>query len=90
MDNQIDITGLTIKERSSLATTFTIGLGNGCEGYIPPPDQHALGGYTAWHARTRCLEVEAEPRIRATVLKLLRSVTAQCGDEEPVMAGCER
>ncbi|MCA9219311.1 MAG: hypothetical protein KDA71_03225 [Planctomycetales bacterium] len=70
------ITGLTIKTDSPFPTTFTIELANGAEGYIPTPDQHALGGYTTWRARTSCLEEQAEPKIRATVLKLLREVYA--------------
>ena len=40
------ITGLKLKERSPLPETFNIELANGAEGYIPPPEQHALGGYT--------------------------------------------
>lgn len=68
------MTGLLIKRDSPFATTFTISLANGCEGYIPPPDQHRLGGYTTWRARTSCLEVEAEPKIRSAVLELLQRV----------------
>jgi putative membrane-bound dehydrogenase-like protein len=67
-------TGLAIKAQSPLATTFNISLANGSEGYIPPPDQHALGGYTTWRARTSCLEVNAEPQIRDAVLQLLNQV----------------
>jgi hypothetical protein len=67
-------TGLAIKKESPLETTFTIELANGAEGYIPPPEQHKLGGYTAWRARTSSLEVNAEPKIRKTVLELLREV----------------
>ena len=68
------ITGLKIKARSPLATTMNIELANGSEGYIPPPEQHALGGYTTWPARTAGLEVQAEPRIVAAVLGLLEQV----------------
>ena len=53
---------------------MNIELGNGCEGYIPPPEQFQYGGYTTWRARTSCLEVEAEPKIRSTILKLLSRV----------------
>ena len=79
-------TGLDIKRKSPLKRTFTIELANGCEGYIPPPDQHALGGYTTWRARTSCLEVNAEPKIQATVLELLKRVDRQRRDESPVLA----
>lgn len=80
------ITGLTIKKQSPLAATFNIELANGAEGYIPPPDQHKLGGYTTWRARTSCLEEGAEPKIRAKILELLNKVAAQRQDERPVAA----
>jgi hypothetical protein len=60
---------------SPLRPSFTIELANGSEGYIPPPEQHALGGYTTWPARTAALEVQAEPKIVETVLKLLEEVS---------------
>jgi len=66
------VTGLAIKKHSPLRPSFTIELANGCDGYLPPPDQHALGGYTTWRARSSCLEERAEPQIRARVLALLR------------------
>ena len=69
-------TGLKIKAESPLKPTFTIELANGYDGYIPPPEQHKLGGYTTWRARSSCLEEEAEPKIRDTVLELLRIVAA--------------
>jgi len=67
-------TGLTIKQSSSLKPTMNISLANGCEGYIPPPQQFKLGGYTTWRARTSCLEVEVEAKTRAAVLELLAKV----------------
>ncbi len=42
------ITGLKLKLQSPLPMTFNIELANGSEGYIPPPEQHKLGGYTTW------------------------------------------
>lgn len=69
------ITGLKIKAQSPAAVTFPIGLANGSEGYAPPPEQHQLGGYTTWLARTASLEVAAEPKIVESVLQLLESVT---------------
>lgn len=69
------LTGLKIKARSPSPLTFTMELANGAEGYIPPPEQHALGGYTTWPARTAGLEVDAEPRILEAVLKLLEKVS---------------
>ena len=71
------ITGLKLKAQSPLATTFNIELANGGEGYIPPPEQHKLGGYTTWPARTAGLEVQAEPRIVETLLSLLEEVSGR-------------
>lgn len=71
------ITGLKLKAQSPLATTFNIELANGSDGYIPPPEQHFLGGYTTWAARTAGLVPEAEPRIVETVLGLLEKVSGE-------------
>ena len=40
--------GLEIKEKSPFERTFLIGLANGGYGYLPPPNQHKLGGYETW------------------------------------------
>ncbi len=79
-------TGLAIKKQSPLGMTFNISLANGSEGYIPPPEQHALGGYTTWRARTSCLEVEAEPKIAKAVTELLQSVANKRTQEKPVLS----
>ncbi|HKB02990.1 MAG TPA: LamG domain-containing protein, partial [Gemmataceae bacterium] len=71
------ITGLRIKAQSPLEPTAVIELANGAEGYIPPPAQHALGGYTTWPARSAALEVQAEPKIAEAVLGLLEGVSGQ-------------
>ncbi|MEO8428838.1 MAG: LamG-like jellyroll fold domain-containing protein [Verrucomicrobiota bacterium] len=71
------ITGLKIKAQSPLQPTFNIELANGAEGYIPPPEQHKLGGYTTWPARTAGLEPQAGPRIVKTVLALLEQVSGK-------------
>lgn len=68
------LTGLKLKARSPFPLTMNIELANGAEGYIPPPEQHALGGYTTWNARTAGLEVEAEPKITEALLSLLEEV----------------
>lgn len=78
------ITGLKIKAQSPLEPTFNIELANGAEGYIPPPEQHALGGYTTWPARTAGLEVQAEPKIVEAVLQLLEQVAGK--PRRPVLA----
>src|SRR5205807_9790205 len=78
MPNEVfALTGLKLKARSPLEPTFNIELANGAEGYIPPPEQHALGGYTTWPARTAAREVQAEPRIVEPVVKLLEEVAGK-------------
>lgn len=71
------ITGLKLKAMSPFKTTVNIELANGAEGYIPPPEQHKLGGYTTWPARTAALEVMAEPKIVESLLALLEKVAAK-------------
>ena len=64
-------TGLAIKKSSPFKPTFTIELANGYNGYLPTPEQHALGGYETWRAKSSYLSVDAEPKIRETLLQLL-------------------
>jgi neutral ceramidase len=45
--------GLEIKEKSPFERTFLIGLANGGYGYLPPPNQHKLGGYETWLGTSR-------------------------------------
>jgi hypothetical protein len=71
------ITGLKLKAQSPFAAHFNIELANGAEGYIPPPEQHVLGGYTTWPARTAGLEVPAEPKIVETLLGALERATGR-------------
>ena len=70
------ITGLKLKAQSPLVPLMNLELANGACGYIPPPEQHYLGGYTTWPARTAGLEVDAEPRIVEAVLQLLEEVAS--------------
>lgn len=67
-------TGLEIKEQSPLETTFNIQLANGYHGYLPTPEQHALGGYSTWPAISSYLEIDAANKIRDHLLALLRKV----------------
>lgn len=64
-------TGLAIKKFSPFKPTFTIELANGYNGYLPTPEQHALGGYETWRAKSSYLSIDAEPKIRETLLDLL-------------------
>jgi neutral ceramidase len=70
-------TGLAIKAASPLRPTFVVELANGYNGYLPTPEQHQWGGYETWPARSSCLEIEAEPKIRAVLLDLLGKVAAK-------------
>ena len=63
--------GLEMKKKSPFDKTFTISLANGYNGYLPTPEQHALGGYETWRARSSYLEVEASEKISKKVLQLL-------------------
>jgi len=56
---------------------MVIELANGGDGYIPPPEQHLLGGYNSWPARSAGLEVLAEPKIVESDLQLLEKVSNQ-------------
>lgn len=69
--------GLEFKRRSPLKPTFTIELANGYNGYLPTPEQHALGGYETWRARSSYVEVDASTRITATLLELLSQVAKE-------------
>ena len=54
---------------------FTISIANGYYGYLPTPDQHALGGYETWRARSSYLEVNASEKILAAALRQLEKVS---------------
>ncbi|MGM0485717.1 MAG: LamG-like jellyroll fold domain-containing protein [Planctomycetota bacterium] len=71
------LTGLKLKRKSPLSKTMVIELANGGDGYIPPPEQHLLGGYNTWPARSAGLEIQAEPKITETALQLLEQVAGQ-------------
>jgi neutral ceramidase len=72
-------TGLAIKRQSPLRPAFTIGLANGYHGYLPSQPQHEMGGYETWPARSSYLEVQAEAKIRAALLRLLAEVSEAGG-----------
>lgn len=67
-------TGLALKQESPLKQTFCIELANGYNGYLPTPEHHDLGGYETWRARSSYLAVDAEPKVRKTLLGLLEQV----------------
>ena len=65
---------LALKKESPLKPTFCIELANGYNGYLPTPEHHELGGYETWRARSSYLAVDAEPKVRKTLLGLLEQV----------------
>jgi neutral ceramidase len=69
-------TGLAIKAASPFKPTFVVELANGYNGYLPTPEQHAWGGYETWRARSSYLAVDAEPKLRSTLLELLGELKA--------------
>ncbi|QDU76384.1 Neutral/alkaline non-lysosomal ceramidase [Bremerella volcania] len=75
------LTGLKLKRRSPLPQTMVIELANGGDGYIPPPEQHILGGYNTWAARSAGLETTAEPKIVEADLELLEKVVGKARRE---------
>jgi len=66
--------GLSLKKQSPLKPTFTISLANGYNGYLPTPEQHKLGGYETWRARSSYVEVDASPKVETVLLELLKEV----------------
>ena len=83
-------TGLRLKAQSPLKPTINIELANAYHGYLPPPDQFPLGGYTTWRARSSCLEVQAEPKIFAALLELLHEAARARTDEPAQKAVAQR
>ena len=71
------LTGLKLRGRTPGKMHFNVELANGAEGYIPPPEQHTLGGYTTWPARTAGLEVQAERKIVDTLVEALEQATGK-------------
>jgi hypothetical protein len=66
--------GLDLKKRSPLKPTCVIELANGYNGYLPTPEQHKLGGYETWRARSSYVEEGAAPKLTAAWMELLAKV----------------
>ena len=62
--------GLEIKEKSPFPHTFLIEQANGSHGYLPPPNQHQLGGYETWLSSARFQE-EASDILTKNLLEML-------------------
>lgn len=71
------ITGLKIKAASPLPHNMVIELANGGDGYIPPPEMHAWGGYNTWAARSAGLEIMAEAKITAAAIELMEKASGK-------------
>lgn len=65
--------GLALKAHPKGRTACVVSLANGYFGYLPTPEQHALGGYETWRARSSFLEVDASVKIERAVDLMLRA-----------------
>lgn len=81
------ITGLKIKAASPLPHTMVVELANSADGYIPPPEQHLLGGYNAQAARSAGLEVNAEPILSEAAIQALEKVAGKQRTDRRAKAG---
>ena len=63
-------TGLELKKRSPFPQTMVIGLANGRHGYLPTPEQHALGGYETWLG-TNVVQEDASVILTKNLLEML-------------------
>lgn len=88
MPNEVfALTGLKLKRFNPFAGTMNISLANGSEGYIPPPEQHTLGGYTTWPARTAALVPDAEYSIVKVLLGMISSLPNAPEQENRITTG---
>jgi hypothetical protein len=67
-------TGLDVKAQSPFRPTLMVGMANDYAGYLPTEEQHALGGYETWRAKSSFLEVKAATKIQQAALELLAAV----------------
>ena len=76
-------TGLELKREvpalPGFGRAFTVELANGSYGYLPTPEQHALGGYETWLG-TNAVEVNA-------TRKIVRELLAMFAELAPPAAG---
>jgi neutral ceramidase len=63
-------TGLKLKAEN--ANYFSINLANSYGGYIPPKHEFENGGYETWRARSSCMEVDAEEKIRNKMSEIIK------------------
>ncbi|WP_417849399.1 hypothetical protein [Thalassoglobus sp.] len=65
--------GLEIKDKSPFSKTMVIGLANGRHGYLPPPEQHRLGGYETWLG-TNIVQEDASVILTENLLEMLNEL----------------
>lgn len=65
--------GFEIKEKSPFPHTFLIELANGSYGYLPPPNQHELGGYETWIGTSR-FEKDSSVLLTRNLLEMLEEL----------------
>ena len=68
--------GLELKQRSPFANTIVVGIANGYNGYLPPPNQHKLGGYETWLGTSRVQE-DASVLIIDQLLQMLAELNEE-------------
>lgn len=66
-------TGLELRAKSPFKTSFTISLANGSYGYLPTPEQHAMGGYETW-ITTNKVQEDATVLIVDKLLSLFQQI----------------
>lgn len=62
--------GLEIKKKSPFPNTIVVSLSNGAFGYLPTPEQHALGGYETWLGTCR-VEADSSEILTKHLLEML-------------------
>lgn len=68
--------GLELKARSPFSNTIVVSIANGYNGYLPPPNQHKLGGYETWLGTSRVQE-DASVLIIDQLLAMLAELKAE-------------
>lgn len=66
--------GLAVRKASPFAATCTVSLANDYHGYLPTAEQHALGGYETWRARSSYLETGAAEKIQTLAAAMFQEL----------------
>lgn len=65
--------GMDLKKRSPFPRTMIIELANGGFGYLPPPNQHELGGYETWLGTSK-VQKDASVILTDALLEMLDKI----------------